>query len=63
MLTHTEKRVFTLGRDSAVGIATPYGLEGPVMESRWGRVISHSTTSALEPIQSPIQWVPGLSRG
>jgi hypothetical protein len=25
-----------LGRDSVVGIATRYGLDGPGIESRWG---------------------------
>jgi len=25
-----------MGRDSSVGIATPYGLDGPGIESRWG---------------------------
>ena len=25
-----------VGRDSSVGIATRYGLEGPGIESRWG---------------------------
>jgi hypothetical protein len=28
-------------RDSSVGIATRYGLDGPVIESRWGRDIPH----------------------
>jgi len=26
----------SLGRDSSVGIATGYGLDGPGIESRWG---------------------------
>jgi hypothetical protein len=26
----------TVGRDSAVGLATRYGLDGPGIESRWG---------------------------
>jgi hypothetical protein len=29
--------IFSMGRDSAVGIATRYGLDGPQIESRWGR--------------------------
>ena len=29
-----------VGRDSAVGIATRYGLDGPGIESRWGRDFS-----------------------
>jgi hypothetical protein len=27
-----------VGRNSAVGIATPYGLDGPGIESRWGEI-------------------------
>jgi hypothetical protein len=27
-----------VGRDSAVGIATGYGLDGPEIESRWGEI-------------------------
>jgi len=27
-----------VGRDSSVGIATRYGLEGPGIESRWGEI-------------------------
>ena len=34
-----------------------YGLDGPGIESRWGARL------ALRPIQPPVQWVPGLSRG
>jgi hypothetical protein len=28
--------IFIVGRDSSVGIATRYGLDGPGIESRWG---------------------------
>jgi hypothetical protein len=51
------------GRDSSVGIATGYGLDGPRIESRWGRDFSHTSRPALGPTQSPVQWVPSLSRG
>jgi hypothetical protein len=51
------------GRDSSVGIATGYGLEGPGIESRWGRDFSHTSRPALGSTQPPVQWVPGLSRG
>jgi hypothetical protein len=27
-----------MGRDSSVGVATRYGLDGPVIESRWGEI-------------------------
>ena len=29
----------SVGRDDSVGIATRYGLDGPGIESRWGRDI------------------------
>jgi hypothetical protein len=51
------------GRDSSVGIATRYGLDGPWIESPWGRDFSHPSRPALGPTQPPIQWVPGLSTG
>jgi len=28
--------IMSVGRDSSVGIATRYGLDDPVIESRWG---------------------------
>ena len=52
-----------VGRDSSVGIATRYGLDGPGIEFRWGRHFTHPSRPALGPTQPPIQWVPGLSRG
>ena len=50
-------------RDSSVGIATRYGLDGPGIESLWGRDIPHPSRLAMRPTQPPIQWVPVLSRG
>jgi hypothetical protein len=50
-------------RDSSVGIATRYGLEGPGIESHWRRDIPHLSRPALGPTQPPVQWVLGLSRG
>jgi hypothetical protein len=46
----------------SVGIATDYGLEGPGIESRWGKIFRHSRL-ALGLTQPPVQWVPSLSRG
>ena len=51
------------GRDSSVGIATRYGMDGPGIESRWGRHFPNPSRPALGPTQPPVQWVPDLSRG
>ena len=48
---------------SVVGVASDYGLDGPGIESRWGRDFPHLSRSALGSTQPPVQWVPGLSRG
>ena len=34
-------------RDSVVGIATHYGLDGPGMDSQWGRGLPHPPPSVL----------------
>jgi hypothetical protein len=54
---------FVMGRDSSVGIAYRYGLDGSGIESRWGRDFLHPSRPALGPTQLLIQWVPGLSAG
>jgi hypothetical protein len=47
----------------ASAIATDYGLDGPGIESRWGRDFPHLSRPALGHTQPPVQWVPVLSRG
>jgi len=51
------------GPDISVGIATRYRVDGPWIESRSGRDFPHPSRPALGPTHSPIQSVPGLSRG
>ena len=46
-------------RDSSVGTATRYGLDGPAIESRWGRDFPHSSRQVLGLTQPPVQGVPG----
>jgi len=53
--------IIAVGRDNSFGIATHYGLDGPGIESRWGRDFPHLSRPALGPTQPPVQWVPGLS--
>ena len=48
---------------SSVGIVTGYCLDGPGIESQWGRDFSHLSRPALGHTQPPIQGVPCLSRG
>ena len=50
------RRVFlTKGQGNAVGIATPYGMDGPGIESRCGRDFPHPSRTALGPTQTPIE--------
>jgi hypothetical protein len=52
-----------VGRDSSVGIATRYGLDGRGIESRWGRDFPHLSRTSLEPTHPPLEWVSGISQG
>jgi hypothetical protein len=48
--------------DSAVDVATSYGLNGPAIVSRWGRNFPQMFTTALGPTQTLVRWVMGLIR-
>jgi len=49
VVTGTFIRTLLVGRDSSVGIATCYVLDGPGIESRWGRDFPHPSKPALGP--------------
>jgi len=41
------------GPGSSVGIATGYGLDGPEIESRWGRDFPHSASYTMGTVSFP----------
>jgi hypothetical protein len=47
-----------VGRDKSVSIATRYGLDGPVIESRWGA--RFSATSQAGPGAHPASYIMGI---
>jgi len=49
--------------NNVVGIGTRYGLDGPGIESWWGRGFLHMFRPVLWPTQPPAQWVQGLYSG
>jgi len=54
--------IYISGPGSSVGIATDYWLDGPG-SSPGGDEIFSPSKPALGPTQTPVKWVPGLSRG
>jgi hypothetical protein len=52
-----------VGRDSVLGIATDYGLDGSGIEFRWGWDFLHPSRLVLGLTQTPVKWVPGVIPG
>ena len=50
--------VFSVGRDSSVGTATRYRLDGSGFELRWRKSFPKPSIQSL----GPTQWVPGLNK-
>jgi hypothetical protein len=50
-------------RDSSVGIATRYGLDGPVIEARWGARFFAPVQTEPKAHTASYTVGPGLSRG
>jgi hypothetical protein len=62
---NSNQRVSDYGPCSSVGIAIGYGLDGPGIESRWGRDFSHTSRLALGPpslLYNGYQVFPGVKR-
>jgi hypothetical protein len=49
-----------VGRNSAVGVATRNGLDGPGIASRWKRVFPHTSRSTLESSSLLYDGYPGV---
>jgi hypothetical protein len=48
---------FHVCSDSSLGTATHYGLDGPGIESRWGKKFPYPSRPALKSTQPAIKWV------
>jgi hypothetical protein len=48
--------LYRVGRDGSVGIAARYGLDGPGIESRWGRDFTHHPDRPWGPPSLLYKW-------
>jgi hypothetical protein len=58
---YTGIHVIQVGRNRSVGLQIRYCLDGPGMESRWGRDFQQPFRPDLAPTHPSVQWVEGLS--
>ena len=58
----SESLIYIYGPGSSVGISTELRVGSSGIESRWGRDFP-SVQTGPGPTQSPVKWVPVLSRG
>ena len=61
--TFSRHRRVPVGRDSVMGVATCYGLDGPVNESCLGLDFLRPSRPAVGPTQPPAQWEACLFLG
>ena len=61
--TFTVYHLRGVGQDSSVGIATRYGMDGPGIESQWGRVFPRPPYWSWDKSKFLQNFVAGLSRG
>ena len=54
-LVYVTLQMTICGQGSVVDIATSYGLDGPGIESRWGRDFPHLSRPVLGPTHLPVQ--------
>jgi hypothetical protein len=59
-MQYIEYRNIFVDQHSVVGIATRYGLEGPGIQSRWGRNFPYPSRPALQSCQPPVKLVTDI---
>jgi hypothetical protein len=59
ILSYLTLNIILPGRDNSVRIATSYVLDGPGIQSRWGRDFSNRSGPVFGPTQPPVKWALG----